>query len=192
MATPPEAGWRARAGATQAAAEVPPDPPLMPVGLLPLVAEALVDTDAPWATHLGRSVRLVWLEPEDSRLGVTRFEEPSHELVRRRRLKLAPGDVEVGLHPILDRDPVLLRHTLAHELLHAAGLVHHDARHSALVDRIAPAPRLADSVVLQELREDVLARQTVQAWTCVHCGHGWERRRVRRPGRCPKCAKPLA
>ena len=191
---PAEGGWRTRAGATRVGAAVPEVDPLWPDGLLEAIRGVLDGLGAarvPWSRHLASSVRLVWLDPEDSRLGVTRWDEAAHELMRRRRLGLAPGAVEVGLHPVLVEDEGLYRHTLAHELLHAAGMVHHDADHDRLVAQIAPAPRLTDSPVLQRLRDGVLARQVRQQWTCVHCGYEWQRRTVRAPNRCPKCAKAL-
>ena len=62
-------------------------------------------------------VSLTWLEEDDDRLGMTRFEDGNVELVRRRRLGLDPGPITIGLHPRLVEEPDLLRHTLAHELL---------------------------------------------------------------------------
>ena len=66
-----------------------------------------------------------WLEEDDDRLGMTRFEDGNVELVRRRRLGLDPGPITIGLHPRLVEEPDLLRHTLAHELLHASGVLNH-------------------------------------------------------------------
>ena len=71
---------------------------------------------------LSKRVSLIWLEDEDDRLGMTRFEEGNAELVRRRRLKLDPGPITIGLHPRLVEEPELLRHTLTHELIHASGV----------------------------------------------------------------------
>ena len=65
-------------------------------------------------------ISLTWLEEDDDRLGMTRFEDGNVELVRRRRLGLDPGPITIGLHPRLVEEPDLLRHTLAHELLHAS------------------------------------------------------------------------
>ena len=70
-------------------------------------------------------VSLTWLEEDDDRLGMTRFEDGNVELVRRRRLGLDPGPITIGLHPRLVEEPDLLRHTLAHELLHASGVLNH-------------------------------------------------------------------
>ena len=64
-------------------------------------------------------VSLTWLEDDDDRLGMTRFEDGNVELVRRRRLGLDPGPITIGLHLGWLRSPDLPRHTLAHELLHA-------------------------------------------------------------------------
>ena len=43
---------------------------------------------------LSKRVSLIWLEDEDDRLGMTRFEEGNAELVRRRRLKLDLGRLQ--------------------------------------------------------------------------------------------------
>ena len=70
-------------------------------------------------------ISLTWLEEDDDRLGMTRFEDGNAELVRRRRLGLDPGPITIGLHPRLVQEPDLLRRTLAHELLHASGVLNH-------------------------------------------------------------------
>ena len=75
-----------------------------------------------------------WLDVNDDRLGMTRFEEGSNELIRRRRLRLDPGDVTIGLHPALLEDEELYRHTFAHEFLHAAGLMLHTELHDRLTN----------------------------------------------------------
>ena len=69
-----------------------------------------------------RTMSLTWLEADDDRLGMTRFEEGPAELVRRRTSKLT---LETSLLvSILDYSKkALLRHTLAHELLHASGAI---------------------------------------------------------------------
>ena len=46
---------------------------------------------------LSKRVSIIWLEDEDDRLGMTRFEEGNAELVRRRRLKLDPGPITICL-----------------------------------------------------------------------------------------------
>ena len=147
--------------------------------------------EAVFTRWLTESVSLTWLEVDDERLGMTRFEEGPHELVRRRRLALAPGKITIGLHPQLTRDEVLLKHTLAHELLHASGLLEHSKEHEELVDKIAPGPRIEDSIVLQEIRERYLAKVKKKEWTCPHCGFKWARKTISHPLRCPKCAKRL-
>ena len=60
-----------------------------------------------------------------------------------------------------------------------------------IVDKIAPAPRLKDSIVLQQMRQKVLESLPERTWICGNCGHAWERRRVTKPTRCPKCARPF-
>ena len=76
--------------------------------LLPQVPENV------FTRWLGDRVSIIWLEEDDSRLGMTRFEEGNVELVRRRRLSLDPGPITIGLHPRLVDEPALLRHTLTH------------------------------------------------------------------------------
>ena len=132
-----------------------------------------------------------WIDENDSRLGMTRFEYNANELFRRRKLKLSCGPVTIGLNPLLGRDNVLYKHTLAHELLHAAGLLDHGEIHANLVAEIAPSPKLSDSLVLQEMRERVLEKLPERQWICGDCGYTWERKRVSMPSRCPKCAKPF-
>ena len=131
-----------------------------------------------------------WLDVNDDRLGVTRFEEGSNELIRRRRLRLDPGEVTIGLHPALLEDEALYRHTFAHELFHAAGLMLHTELHDRLTNQVAPSPAMKDSPLLQKMRSAVLDTLKVQEWTCRHCGYKWKRTTVRRPTRCLKCARP--
>ena len=50
-------------------------------------------------------ISLTWLEDDDDRLGMTRFEDGNAELVRRRRLGLDPGPITIGLHPRLVEEP---------------------------------------------------------------------------------------
>ena len=97
----------------------------------------------------------------------------------------------IGLNPILNRDLALYKHTLSHALLHASGLLDHGEIHANLVREIAPAPKLTDSLVLQEMRERVLEKLPERQWICGDCGYTWERKRVSMPARCPKCAKPF-
>ncbi len=140
---------------------------------------------------LSERVSIVWLEADDDRLGMTRFEEGPAELVRSRRLKLDPGPITIGLHPRLLDEPELLRHTLAHELVHASGVLEHSKELHDAVDEIAPGVSISDSPLLQEKRDEFLSSARVQNWSCKHCGFEWERSTVRKPSRCFKCARPL-
>ena len=166
--------------------------PQMPEGLLDELKEVLSEDEAPFLRHLGKHLTLEWLATDESRLGMTRFEYDPNELFRRRRLRVAPGSVTIGLNRVLVDDELLFRHTLVHELLHAAGMVEHGGNHAELIKRIAPAPSLADSVVLRRLRQDVLDSLPERQWICGNCGHAWERVRVSAPTRCPKCARPFS
>ena len=49
-------------------------------------------------------VSLTWLEDDDDRLGMTRFEDGNVELVRRRRLGLDPGPITMGFIQDLSRN----------------------------------------------------------------------------------------
>jgi len=131
-----------------------------------------------------------WLDVNDDRLGMTRFEAGSNELIRRRTLRLDPGPVTIGLHPALLEDEALYRHTFAHELFHAAGLMLHSELHDRLTNEVAPSPAMKDSPLLQKMRDAVLDTLKVQQWTCKVCGYSWKRTTVRRPKRCLKCARP--
>ena len=165
--------------------------PEMPGGLLDELKEVLGEDDAPFLRHLGKHLTLEWLPSDESRLGMTRFEYDPNELFRRRRLRVAPGAVTIGLNPVLIGDEMLFRHTLVHELLHAAGMVEHGGNHAELVKQIAPAPSLAESPVLRRLRQEVLDSLPERQWICGNCGHTWERVRVSAPIRCPACARPF-
>ena len=162
--------------------------PRIPDGLLEALMQDLEGEDAPFLKHVDREMSLEWLDEDESRLGVTKFDLDHHELFRRKRLGTPPGPITIALNPILSDDQALFRHTLAHELLHAAGLLDHDGLHAEIVSRVAPAPKLRDSPVLMRLRERVLQDLPEEQWICGKCGHAWERRRVTRPTRCPKCA----
>ena len=164
------------------------DSPIIPEELLGALKESLVGKDAPFSKHLGMELSLEWLPEDDSRLGVTKFECDHNEIYRRRRLGVAPGPVTIALNPILSEDSALFKHTLAHELLHASGLLDHGGLHAEIASKVAPAPRLRDSPVLKRLRKRVLENLPEEQWICGKCGHTWERRRVTRPTRCPKCA----
>ena len=177
--------------ASAKARSIPSNPPQIPEGLVESIVKILDDSEAPFKSHLAR-VRVEWLNPSADTLGNTAFEMSHHELEARKRQRMPPGDVTIGLHPILAEDEMLYTHTLAHELLHAAGLTSHDHRHAELLQEIAPAPKLSESTVLQEIRSQALAQQEIQEWTCSHCGFEWNRETVRAPSRCPKCARPFA
>ena len=84
---------------------VPQHKPIAPEGA---IAESMAVlsgvTDAVFMPWIEERINLIWLEPNDDRLGMTRFEEGSAELNRRRRLRLDPGKVTIGLHPALLED----------------------------------------------------------------------------------------
>jgi predicted Zn-ribbon and HTH transcriptional regulator len=159
--------------------------------LIESIEKILTADEAPFKSHIARA-RVEWLNHSADTLGNTAFEMSHHELEARKRQRLPPGKVTIGLHPILADDEVLYMHTLAHELLHAAGLTSHDHRHAELLREIAPPPKLSESTVLQEIRNQALAQQEIQEWICSHCGFEWNRETVRVPSRCPKCARPFA
>ena len=166
--------------------------PEIPEKLLDDIKAALIGRDAPFLRFLDNEMELIWLEEEDTRLGFTRFECDHHEIYRRKRLGLPPGKISIGINPILRNDESLYLHTLSHEILHAVGLLDHDGAHAQIVSTVAPSPRLRDSHVLRGMREEVLASLPERQWICGNCGHSWERRRVTRPVRCPKCARPFS
>ncbi len=123
------------------ARSIPSNAPHIPEGLLESIEQILDFSEAPFKSHLAR-VRVEWLSPSADTLGNTAFEMSHHELEARKRQRLPPGDVTIGLHPILAEDEMLYNHTLAHELLHAAGLTSHDQRHADSLNQIAPAHKL--------------------------------------------------
>ena len=176
--------------ATARASKVPKSPPQIPDGMIEKITSKLDSQVAPFLSHLAR-VRVEWLGIEDDRLGNTCFEIPPHELEMRKRQRLPPGPITIGIHPILADDAMLYAHTLVHELLHAAGLTEHNAKHADLVNEIAPSPKLSESPLLREIRDQALGQQEVKDWTCTHCGFVWNRTTVRAPSRCPKCARPF-
>jgi len=169
----------------------PKRPPIVPEDIVDRVLASLSGhVEAVFLPWIADRFEIEWLSVDDDRLGLTRFEESSSELVRRRRLRLDPGHVTIGLHPALIQDDALYRHTFAHELLHAAGLMMHTDLHDQLTNKVAPAPALKDSPLLQKMRTAVLEGMKVQEWACKHCGFTWKRTTVRRPTRCLKCARP--
>ena len=100
-----------------------PSNPDFPEDLIHLLKEKLDKKEAPFLKYLGKNLTLVWIDENDSRLGMTRFEYSANELFRRRKLRLSCGPVTIGLNPMLNRDLALYKHTLSHELLHASGLL---------------------------------------------------------------------
>ena len=166
--------------------------PEIPEKLLSDIREALVGMEAPFLRHIDEELELVWLEEQDSRLGMTRFECDHHEIYRRKRLSLPPGKITIGINPKLKNDQAMFLHTLSHEILHAVGLLDHGGSHSEIVSSVAPAPKLSESPVLRSMREEVLSTLPERQWICGNCGHSWERRRVTKPVRCPKCARPFS
>ncbi len=177
--------------ATASAAETPTSPPTIPTGMIDVITGLLNQQEAPFLRHLASSVALEWLPADSDCLGNTRFEMATHEVEIRKRTRMPPGEITISLHPVLIEDQALYAHTLAHELLHAAGLTDHSSRHTELVTEIAPAPTLADSPLLTRIREEALSQQEVKDWNCTHCGFVWSRDTVRAPARCPKCARPF-
>lgn len=172
--------------------KLPEHPPHLPKELVEKVISSLSGVpDAVFRPWIGDRIEMIWLEVEDDRLGMTRFEEGANELLRRRRLRLDPGAVTIGLHPALCQDESLYNHTFVHEFLHAAGLTLHSAQHDDLTNMIAPAPKMSDSPLLQKMRDGILGQSKVSHWNCKNCGFVWDRKTVRKPKRCLKCAKPL-
>ncbi len=171
---------------------VPDSSPIVPEDLVDAVISSLSGhVDAVFVPWIADRFTLEWLSVDDDRLGMTRFEEGSSELLRRRKLRIDPGQVTIGLHPALLEDEALYRHTFAHELFHAAGLTLHSDAHEKLTQQVAPAPAMKDSALLQKMRTSVLEGLKVQSWSCKRCGYTWKRTTVRRPSRCLKCARPL-
>ena len=170
---------------------VPTSPPEIPEDVVDAVLQALSGhVEAVFLPWIADRFKVIWLDVNDDRLGMTRFEEGSNELIRRRTLRLDPGAVTIGLHPALLEDETLYRHTFAHELFHAAGLMLHSELHDRLTNEVAPSPAMKDSPLLQKMRSAVLDTLKVQEWTCKVCGYSWKRTTVRRPTRCLKCARP--
>jgi len=168
-----------------------PDKPWIPTGLIEELKSKLTKKEAPFLKHLGKNLDLIWIDKNESRLGMTRFECNPNELFRRRKLKVSCGPVTIGLNPLLHNDLELYQHTLVHELLHASGLLDHVSIHADLAKEIAPPPKLANSLVLQEMRKRVLDKLPERQWICGDCGYTWDRKRVTMPSRCPKCAMPF-
>ena len=170
----------------------PEVPPHIPDGaVIDSLAALSGVTDAVFMPWIEDRINLIWLESDDDRLGMTRFEEGCGELNRRRLLRLDPGRVTIGLHPALLEDEMLYKHTFVHEFLHASGLTLHSPQLDELTNSVAPMPKLKDSPLLQRMRNSVLGELKVQHWECKNCGYSWDRTTVRKPSRCHKCARPL-
>ncbi len=167
------------------------EPPPFPDALIAQLSDRLNEEDAPFLKHLGRELSMEWLDEDSNRLGNTHFKMGHHELFKRRRLASSPGPITIGLNPILLGDDQLYRHTLVHELLHAVGILEHSEMHHQIVSEIAPAPSLSNSHVLRALRDKVLLSSDEKEWLCGNCGFEWERNTVRKPARCPKCARRI-
>jgi hypothetical protein len=81
---------------------VPDSPPIVPEDLVDAVISSLSGhVDAVFVPWIADRYTLEWLSVDDDRLGMTRFEEGSSELLRRRKLRIDPGQVTIGLHPAL-------------------------------------------------------------------------------------------
>ena len=135
-----------------------PEKPWIPTGLIEKLKSRLTKKEAPFLKYLGKNLDLIWIDKNESRLGMTRFECNPNELFRRRKLRVSCGPVTIGLNPLLHNDLELYQHTLVHELLHASGLLDHGSIHADLAKEIAPPPKLANSLVLQEMRKRVLEK----------------------------------
>ena len=171
---------------------VPSHPPSVPEDVVDDVLASLSGhVEAVFLPWIADRFTVEWLDVDDDRLGMTRFEAGSNELIRRRTLRLDPGPVTIGLHPALLEDEALYRHTFAHELFHAAGLTLHSELHDRLTNQVAPSPAMKDSPLLQRMRSAVLDTLKVQEWACKQCGFSWKRTTVRKPTRCLKCARPM-
>ena len=92
--------------------KTPDEPPHVPENIVDKVIKSLSgELEAVFTPWIADRFELVWLEVDDDRLGMTRFEEGANELLRRRRLRLDPGQVTIGLHPALLEDIPLYEHT---------------------------------------------------------------------------------
>ena len=83
-----------------------------------------------------------------------------------------------------------MRHTFAHELFHAAGLMLHTELHDRLTNQGGSPARDEGFAAVAKNEVGRAGHQKVQEWTCRHCGYKWKRTTVRRPTRCMKCARP--
>ena len=165
--------------------------PPFPNEYLDKISELVDKDETPFLRFLSNDLKLTWLESNDDRLGVTLFEYDHNTVSRRIKKRLPPGNIVIGLHPVLLEDKRLYDHTLVHELLHAAGLSEHTERHSQIISELAPSPSMESSPLLQRLRAELLSASDKKTWSCNHCGNVWARRTIRRPIRCPKCVKVI-
>ena len=168
---------------------VPDFLPPFPHYFIGKIGEFVDKKEVPFLRFLTDDLKLTWLESNDDRLGVTLFEYDHNTISRRIKKRLPPGKIVIGLHPVLLEDKKLYDHTLVHELLHAAGLSEHTERHNHISHEIAPPPTMASSPLLQRLRAELLSVSDTKSWNCGNCGNIWPRRTIRKPLRCPKCAK---
>ena len=149
----------------------PDEEPYIPEGSVEEVIQTLSGVlDAVFRPWVADRFSLEWLEVTDDRLGMTRFDEGSNELVRRRKPDSIQDQSRLDCILHFCRMKLSYKHTFVHELLHAAGLTIHSKQHDKLVSQIAPAPSLKESPLLQKMRDAVLGNQTVQSWTSGHCG----------------------
>ena len=168
---------------------VPDFLPPFPHYFIEKIGEFVDKKEVPFLRFLTDDLDLTWLENTDDRLGVTLFEYDHNTIKRRIKKRLPPGKIVIGLNPVLLEDKKLYDHTLVHELLHAAGLAEHTERHNQISHEIAPSPTMNSSPLLQRLRAELLSASDKKTWDCENCGNIWARRTIRKPLRCPKCAK---
>ena len=81
-----------------------PTQPDFPHELIEVLKGKLNKKDAPFLKYLGKKLNMVWIDSDDSRLGMTRFEYNANELFRRRKMKLSCGPVTIGINPILNKE----------------------------------------------------------------------------------------
>jgi len=165
---------------------VPSHPPVWPDGLKEAIVGEIRAAEAPFAAWIPHRLHLEWMDPSEGDLGRTRFSATPSDLILARRQRLDPGLIHIRLHPILSLDPILYKHTLVHEVIHAAGWMDHGKDHHTMVSRLAPAPTIDQSPILKQLRDELV---DVKAdLKCASCGHLWNPRKLGAIVRCPTCA----
>ena len=185
---------RIKATAHMAAAKIPEISPHNVKELIEEIKEIIqtTKTHAPFISHLKKSVFVEWLDPSEGDLGRTTFSLSSTEMVRRKRNLLSPGKVKIELHPVLLEDHKLYRRTLAHELLHAAGLVEHSEEHDTLTDKIQRSPKISESKLLQTLKSESKSNIGLErkkpGRRCLSCK---EIQKTARP-RCTNCGEAIS